>query len=97
MGLLDGKAAVVTGSGRGIGKGHALQLAKAGASVVVNDIDSDVAAEVVEEIEGFGGKAIANTDSVGEKSGADAIVAACDRRDRACGTGQRAAQHPAHQ
>jgi len=77
MGLLDGKAAVVTGSGRGIGKGHALQLAKAGASVVVNDIDADVAAEVVDEIKGFGGTAIANTDSVGDKAGADAIVAAC--------------------
>ncbi|NND66651.1 MAG: SDR family oxidoreductase, partial [Halioglobus sp.] len=77
MGLLDGKAAVVTGSGRGIGRGHALQLAKAGASVVVNDIDGEVAAEVVAEIEGFGGSAIVNTDSVGDKSGADAIVATC--------------------
>jgi NAD(P)-dependent dehydrogenase (short-subunit alcohol dehydrogenase family) len=77
MGVLDGKAAVVTGAGRGIGKGHALQLAKAGASVVVNDIDADVAAEVVAEIEGFGGKAIGNTDNVGDKAGADGIVAAC--------------------
>lgn len=77
MGLLDGKAAVVTGSGRGIGRGHALQLARAGASVVVNDVDADVAAEVVDEIKGLGGNAIVNTDSVGEKSGADAIVAAC--------------------
>ena len=77
MGVLDGKAAVVTGAGRGIGKGHALQLAKAGASVVVNDVDADVAQEVVEEIAGLGGTAIANTDSVAEKAGADAIVAAC--------------------
>ncbi|MFT4520748.1 MAG: NAD(P)-dependent dehydrogenase (short-subunit alcohol dehydrogenase family) [Halioglobus sp.] len=77
MGLLDGKAAVVTGSGRGIGKGHALQLAKAGASVVVNDIDEEVAAEVVAQIEGFGGTAIANTGSVGEKSGAESIVKSC--------------------
>ena len=61
MGLLDGKSAVVTGAGRGIGRGHALQLAKAGAAVVVNDIDADVAQEVVTEIEGFGGKAIGNT------------------------------------
>jgi len=77
MGVLDGKAAVVTGAGRGIGKGHALQLAKAGASVVVNDVDAEVAGEVVAEIGSLGGKAIANTDSVAEKAGADAIVAAC--------------------
>lgn len=77
MGVLDGKAAVVTGSGRGIGKGHALQLAKAGASVVVNDIDAEAAAEVVAEIEGFGGKAIGNTGNVGDKAGADSIVTAC--------------------
>jgi NAD(P)-dependent dehydrogenase (short-subunit alcohol dehydrogenase family) len=77
MGVLDGKAAVVTGAGRGIGKGHALQLAKAGASVVVNDIDSEVAAEVVAEIKALGGKAIGNTGNVGDKAGADSIVAAC--------------------
>jgi len=77
MGVLDGKAAVVTGAGRGIGKGNALQLAKAGASVVVNDIDSEVAAEVVTEIKALGGKAIGNTGNVGDKAGADSIVAAC--------------------
>ena len=77
MGILDGKFAVVTGAGRGIGKGHALQLAKAGADVVVNDIDADVAAEVVAEIEAFGGKAIGNTGNVGDKAGADSIVASC--------------------
>lgn len=77
MGVLGGKAAVVTGAGRGIGRGHALQLAKAGASVVVNDIDAEVAGEVVAEIEALGGRAIGNSDSVGKKSGADAIVAAC--------------------
>lgn len=77
MGVLDGKAAVVTGSGRGIGKGHVLQLAKAGASVVVNDIDADVAAEVVAEIKALGGSAIGNTGNVGDKAGADSIVAAC--------------------
>jgi NAD(P)-dependent dehydrogenase (short-subunit alcohol dehydrogenase family) len=77
MGVLDGKAAVVTGAGRGIGKGHALQLAKAGASIVVNDIDAEVASEVVNEIEALGGRAIDNTGNVGDKAGADSIVAAC--------------------
>ncbi len=77
MGLLDGKAVVVTGAGRGIGRGHALQFAKAGAAVVVNDIDAEVAAEVVDEIEALGGRAIANTGSVGRKAGADSIVQAC--------------------
>jgi NAD(P)-dependent dehydrogenase (short-subunit alcohol dehydrogenase family) len=77
MGVLSGKAAVVTGAGRGIGKGHALQLAKAGASVVVNDIDADVAGEVVAEIKALGGNAVANTGNVGDKAGADSIVAAC--------------------
>ena len=77
MGLLDGKAAVVTGSGRGIGKGHALQLAKAGASVVVIDVDAEVTAEVVAEINALGGNAVTNTDYVCVKSGAANIVAAC--------------------
>lgn len=77
MGVLDGKAAVVTGAGRGIGRGHALQLAKAGAQVVVNDVDGDVAAEVVAEIQSLGAHAVANSDNVGDKRGADNIVAAC--------------------
>jgi len=77
MGVLSGKSAVVTGAGRGIGKGHAIQLAKAGANVVVNDIDKEVAEEVVAEIKKLGGKAISNTDSVGTKAGADGMVKAC--------------------
>ena len=57
MGILDGKAAVVTGGGRGIGRGHCLHLAEQGASVVVNDIDIDEAKKVVAEIAEKGGKA----------------------------------------
>ena len=57
--ILEGKAAVVTGGGRGIGKGHCLQLAKNGAMVVVNDIDLEEAEKVVAEIKELGAKATA--------------------------------------
>ena len=60
MGILDGKAAIVTGAGRGIGRGHALHLAANGASVIVNDIDVDEAQKVVDEIAAQGGKASTN-------------------------------------
>ena len=50
MGILDGKAAVVTGGGRGIGRGHCLHLAEQGASVLVNAIDVNEAQKVVDEI-----------------------------------------------
>lgn len=59
MGKLDGKVAVITGAGRGIGKATALLFAKEGASVVVNDIDEAPAQATVAEIEAAGGKAIA--------------------------------------
>ena len=74
MGLLDGKAAVVTGSGRGIGRGHALQLAKAGASVVVNDVDVEEAQKVAAEIGEFGGKAVSDSSDIASKQGAEALV-----------------------
>ena len=48
--LLKNKAAIVTGGGRGIGRGHSLHLAKSGAAVLVNDIDSEEAEKVVKEI-----------------------------------------------
>ncbi|ARD47971.1 3-hydroxyacyl-CoA dehydrogenase [Sporosarcina sp. P37] len=80
---LTGKVAIVTGSGRGIGRDIALLLAKEGASVVVNDLgassvgegeDSKVADEVVKEITDAGGKAVANYDSVAEYDSANNIV-----------------------
>jgi 3-oxoacyl-[acyl-carrier protein] reductase len=59
MGQLDGKVAVVTGSGRGIGQQVALRLARDGAGVVVNDLDDVPAAETIRMIEAQGGKAVA--------------------------------------
>jgi 3-oxoacyl-[acyl-carrier protein] reductase len=61
---LDGKVALVTGSGRGIGQQIALRLARAGAAVVVNDLDAEPAEETVEKITAEGGRAVAVVGSV---------------------------------
>jgi len=58
MGMLDGKTAVITGSGRGIGRAAALMIAREGAAVVVSDIDSGPAEETVKEIVAAGGRAV---------------------------------------
>jgi NAD(P)-dependent dehydrogenase (short-subunit alcohol dehydrogenase family) len=83
MGLLDGKVAIVTGAGRGLGRSHALLLASEGAQVVVNDLggewdgqgtDNRPAQQVVEEIEAAGGAAVANYDSCSDWKAAESMV-----------------------
>jgi len=83
MGLLEGKVAIITGAGQGIGRGHALLFAKEGAKVVVNDLggsreghgsDAALADKVVAEIQEAGGEATANYDSVADPEGAQNII-----------------------
>jgi NAD(P)-dependent dehydrogenase (short-subunit alcohol dehydrogenase family) len=85
MGLLDGKVAIITGAGNGIGRAHALLFASEGASVVVNDVggardgtgsDASAADAVVKEIAQAGGKAVASHASVATAEGAASIVKA---------------------
>src|SRR5207237_8219709 len=83
MALLDGKVAIVTGWGGGIGREHALLFAREGARVVVNDLGSDrhgggkggeMADKVVAEIKAAGGDAVANYASVATREGADGLI-----------------------
>jgi 3-oxoacyl-[acyl-carrier protein] reductase len=74
MGQLDGKVAIVTGSGRGIGQQVALRLVRDGASVVVNDLDDEPAAETIERIRAVGGKAVACNGDVTAKDFGERIV-----------------------
>jgi len=71
---LQGKVAIVTGSGRGIGRSIALSLAREGAAIVVNDVDADVAESVCQEIQDMGGSAAICVVGVGTKAAADALV-----------------------
>ena len=83
MGLLDGKVAIVTGAGRGLGRSHALALAQAGAHLVVNDLgaslggegaDATPAQSVVAEIEALGSRAVADGENVADFEGARRLV-----------------------
>jgi 3-oxoacyl-[acyl-carrier protein] reductase len=74
MGKLDGKTALVSGSGRGIGRAVAEKLASEGARLVLNDLDTDVAAEAVEAIEAAGGEAVACAGNVTDPDFGDRFV-----------------------
>jgi len=77
MAVLAHKAAVVTGGGRGIGRGHCLQLVKNGASVIINDIDEEAAQSVADEIAELGGNAVVNTSNISTQQGANEAVQLC--------------------
>ncbi|MFM8826397.1 MAG: SDR family NAD(P)-dependent oxidoreductase, partial [Actinomycetota bacterium] len=81
--MCEGRVAVVTGAGRGIGREHAISLASQGAKVVVNDLGGNVdgsggdlspAQQVVNEIKGMGGEAVANGDDISSWEGAQRLI-----------------------
>ncbi|HET9691316.1 MAG TPA: SDR family oxidoreductase [Acidimicrobiales bacterium] len=83
MGALDGRVALITGAGRGLGREHALLFARQGAKVVVNDLGGDTggtgadatpAQQVVDEITAAGGEAVVNGDDVADTEGATRMV-----------------------
>jgi NAD(P)-dependent dehydrogenase (short-subunit alcohol dehydrogenase family) len=75
--LLEGKAVVVTGAGRGLGRAYALDAARHGAAVVVNDVDRGEAEEAVAAIEAAGGTARVALGSVSDRDAAASLVARC--------------------
>jgi NAD(P)-dependent dehydrogenase (short-subunit alcohol dehydrogenase family) len=83
MGICEGRVVIVTGGGRGIGRGHSLEFARQGAKVVVNDLGKErddsgnaqpVAQQVVEEIKAMGGEAVANSSDVSDFASAKEMI-----------------------
>src|SRR3954466_5910880 len=83
MGALDGRVAIITGAGRGLGREHALLFASEGAKVIINDLggandgagsDATPAEQVAEEIKAAGGEAVANADDISDWEGAQRLV-----------------------
>ena len=83
MGALEGRVAIITGAGRGLGREHALLFASEGAKVVVNDLggaidgsgdDRSAAEQVVDEIKSYGGEARANSDDIASPEGAQRLI-----------------------
>src|SRR5438094_5885424 len=81
-GICEGRVVIVTGAGRGIGRGHALEFARQGARIVVNDLGAEVdgtgsstgpAGEVVDEIRAMGGEAVPNGEDVSSWEGAQRL------------------------
>jgi NAD(P)-dependent dehydrogenase (short-subunit alcohol dehydrogenase family) len=77
MSILEGKAVVITGAGRGLGRAYALHAAACGAAVVVNDIDGQPADEVVSLIEDAGGRAVTSVGSVADPTQAHTAIQRC--------------------
>ena len=104
MGALDGRVAIITGAGRGIGREHALLFAAEGAKVVVNDLgggldgstsEATPAEEVVAEIKSFGGEAVANHDNVATWEGGKRLVDSAARGVRRSARAREQRGHPA--
>jgi NAD(P)-dependent dehydrogenase (short-subunit alcohol dehydrogenase family) len=83
MGICEGRVAIITGAGRGLGRAHALELARQGARVVVNDLGAELdgsgrssgpAQEVVDQVHALGGEAVANGDDIADWKGAERLV-----------------------
>ena len=76
-GLLDGRPAIITGGAGGIGRGHVLHLAAAGAPVLINDLNEASAIELAAEVMAAGGRASVSAHNIGSRSGAEGLIAQC--------------------